>query len=326
LSIGRARALLVLAATLWGSSFVANHQLLIVLSPKHMIVLRFLVVTVVLLAIGGARAGGGPPLTVHDALTLVALGVLAVPGTQLVLVTGQRFLSPAMSGLVAAVGPAFSATLAWLFLRERTSRRARVGVVIAVLGVAGVVLLASGTGTALTIRDPRGAALVPLAQVAWAGYTVLSRSFAGRHAPLRTLTLAMASGTFVMLPVLPGALRAAQEITLVHWGWIVHLAVLGTVIPYLIWVSALVHLPAAETAAFMFLVPIAAIGWSALVIGERPSGVGLAAGAVVLVGVALTQSRRTPSPRGPQTPGPTTTTPDGRAAGQAVGRSTSVET
>ena len=294
MSAGRARLLLVLAAALWGSSFVANHQLLAVLSPKHIIVLRFMVVTGLLLAIGGARIGRSPRLTRTDVLTLVALGLLAVPGTQLTLVTGQRFLSPAMSGLVAAVGPAFAATLAWMFLRERTSRRAMAGVVIAVLGVAGVVILASGTGTALTIRDPLGAALVPLAQVSWASYTVLSRSFAGQQAPLRTLTLAMASGTLVMLPFLPGAVTAAQDITLVHWGWLVHLAVLGTVIPYLIWVTALVHLPAGQTAAFMFLVPIAAIGWSAVILGEQPSTVGLSAGAVVLVGVALTQSGRPP--------------------------------
>lgn len=290
MTVGRARALLVLAAALWGSSFVANHQLLVVLSPQHIIVLRFVVVSGVLLAVGGSRPRNGPRLTRRDAVTLVALGVLAVPGTQLTLVTGQQFLSPAMSGLVAAVGPAFSATLAWIFLRERTSARAWIGVGLAVLGVAGVVVLASGTGTDLTIRDPRGAALVPLAQVAWASYTVLSRSFAGRQSPLRSLTLAMTSGTLVMLPALPGALRAAEGITLIHWGWIVHLAVLGTVLPYLIWVSALFHLPAGETAAFMFLVPIAAIAWSALVIGERPSGIGLAAGAVVLLGVALTQS------------------------------------
>ena len=290
MTVGRARALLVLAAALWGSSFVANHQLLVVLSPQHIIVLRFVVVSGVLLAVGGSRPRNGPRLTRRDAITLVALGVLAVPGTQLTLVTGQQFLSPAMSGLVAAVGPAFSATLAWIFLRERTSARAWIGVGLAVLGVAGVVVLASGTGTDLTIRDPRGAALVPLAQVAWASYTVLSRSFAGRQSPLRSLTLAMTSGTLVMLPALPGALRAAEGITLIHWGWIVHLAVLGTVLPYLIWVSALFHLPAGETAAFMFLVPIAAIAWSALVIGERPSGIGLAAGSVVLLGVALTQS------------------------------------
>ncbi len=296
MTVGRARILLVLSALLWGSSFVANHQLLIVLSPQHMIVLRFLVVTGVLLAMGGARARTGARLTGGDALTLVALGVLAVPGTQLTLVSGQRFLSPAMSGLVAAVGPAFAATLAWLFLRERTSPRAWFGVGIAVLGVAGVVLLASGTGTDLTIRDPRGAALVPLAQVSWAGFTVLSRSFAGRLAPLRTLTLAMTCGTLVMLPALPSALRATEGITLVHWGWILHLAVLGTVLPYLIWISALVHLPAGETAAFMFLVPLAAIAWSALIIGERPSTAGLAAGALVLVGVALTQSGRAATP------------------------------
>ncbi len=302
----------MLAAALWGSSFVANHQLLVVLSPQHIIVLRFMIVTFVLLSIGGARIGRGPRLRAVDVLTLVALGALAVPGTQLTLVTGQRFLSPAMSGLVAAVGPAFAATLAWIFLRERTSRRALTGVIIAVLGVAGVVLLASGTGTELTIRDPWGAALVPLAQVSWAGYTVLSRSFAGQQAPLRTLTLAMASGTLLMLPFLPSALSASQGISFIEWGWLVHLAVLGTVIPYLIWVSALVHLPAGQTAAFMFLIPIAAIGWSALILGERPSTVGLAAGAVVLIGVALTQSGRG--------------TPTAGTIGQSDGRSVSSAT
>jgi drug/metabolite transporter (DMT)-like permease len=198
-----------------------------------------------------------------------------------------------MTGLTAAVGPAFAAVLAWFFLRERPGRRTWIGVVVAMVGVAAVVLLSSGSGTAATIRNPAGAALVPLGQLSWAAFTVLSRSFSGREAPIKTITRVVTVGTVALLPAVPGALVAARGITSVEWLWFLHLALLGTVVPYLIWTTALTYIPAGETAAFMFLVPIMAGTWSAIILGERPTTTGVAAGVIVLAGVALTQTDRT---------------------------------
>lgn len=272
---------------------MAHHELLRTLSAVDITTIRFLIVSAVLVAVNAVlphrmRTPASPP---RWSVTIV-FALLAVPGSQLALTAGQRYLSPGMSGLTAAVGPAFAALLALFFLGERLGRRTWFGVGLAIIGVAGVVFLSSGSGTTRTIRNPAGAALVPLGQLSWAAFTVLSRSFSGREAPIRMITRVVTVGTLALLPAVPGAALAATRITAVEWLWLLHLALLGTVVPYLVWTTALKHLPAGETAAFMFLVPIMAATWSAVILGERPTGSGLAAGAIVLAGVALTQTDR----------------------------------
>ena len=69
-----------------------------------------------------------------------------------------------------------------------------------------------------------------------------------------------------------------------------YLALGGTFIAYLIWYWSLKHLSASETAAYMYLVPVFALIWSVLILGETPHVGALAGGVMVLGGVALTQT------------------------------------
>ncbi len=107
------------------------------------------------------------------------------------------------------------------------------------------------------------------------------------------VTRVVTVGTVELLTAVPGALLAARGVTPVEWLWLRYLAILGTGVTYLIWTTALPYLPAGETAAFMFLVPIMAGTWSAIILGERPTATGITAGVIVLAGVALTQTDRT---------------------------------
>jgi len=286
---GRARLGLVVGTAAWGLTFTANHRLLEVLAPEHITVLRFIVVSLILAVILGVKPSLRPTFTSRDWMLIGLCGIFAVPGAQLALTHGQRFLSPAMSGLVVASGPAFAAVLAVIFLSERLARRAWLGIAVAFTGAAVIILATSGDG-GLTVRNPVGAALAGLAQLAWASYTVISKRLVARHHPITLVASAVIVGTLVMTPALPGALRSVGGLEPVHWLWLLHLAVLGTVVPYLIWSTALQQLPANETVVFMFLVPMFALGWSALLVGERPASVGLLGGAAILIGVALTQS------------------------------------
>jgi drug/metabolite transporter (DMT)-like permease len=284
-----ARATLLVAAASWGLTFVANHELLEVLAPVEITVLRFAMVSVALGLLITSVPALRPRFTRVEWLLLLGGGVLAVPGAQLALTTGQRFLSPAMSGLVVAMGPAFAAVLAVTVLRERLLPRAWVGIALAFTGAAVVIVFTSGTGTELTVRNPWGAALVALAQLCWASFTVFSKTAVGRHPPITVVSVAVIMGTVLLLPAAPGAVRAAVDLDPARWGWLLHLALLGTVVPYLIWFTALRQLPANETAAFMFLIPLFAMTWSAVVLGERPAWLGLVGGAAIVAGVALTQ-------------------------------------
>jgi drug/metabolite transporter (DMT)-like permease len=285
-----ARLSLVGATASWGLTFTANHELLKVLPPTHITVLRFLVVSAVLGAVLAARSELRPRFSGREWALMLVCGLLSVPGAQLALTYGQRFLSPAMSGLVVATGPAFTAALAVVLLRERLGLRKWSGIALASVGAAVVVLFTTGTGTDLTVRNPAGAALVVVAQLCWAGYTVLSKRLVARHAPVTTVSVAVLVGTVAMAPFAPAALRAGADLGGSELLWLLHLVVFGTVVPYLIWFNALRHLPANETAVFMFLVPLFAVGWSAVLLGERPAILGIVGGLTIVAGVAVTQA------------------------------------
>jgi drug/metabolite transporter (DMT)-like permease len=286
-----ARLLLVVATALWGLTFIANHELLEAMPPADIVVIRFIGVSVVFLVIVGSRRALWPRFSRGDAGVILGSGLLAVGGAQLALIFGQQYLSPAMSGLVVATGPAIGALLAIVFLGERMGWQSSAGIALALAGAGMVVTLASGTGTELTVRNPWGASLVALAQVCWAGYTVLSKSIAARNHPVTAVASTVVAGTVMILPLLPGALDSLDGLSLSHWLWLTHMIFGATVVPYVIWFAALKHLTANETVVFMFLVPLFALAWSMLILGEEPSTLGLIGGAVIIVGVALTQLR-----------------------------------
>lgn len=284
-----ARTSLLFATASWGLTFIANHELLEVLTPQQITVVRFGMVSLVLCLVMVARPALRPRFARRERTLMVLCGVLAVPGSQLALTHGQRFLSPAMSGLVVATGPAFAAILAVLILRESLTARAWVGIAIAFAGAATVIVFTSGTGTELTVDDPWGAALVALAQLCWASFTVVSKPLVGRHPPITVVSVAIILGTVTLLPAAPGAVAAVVDLDAGRWIWLFHLAIFGTVVPYLIWFTALRRLPANETAVFMFLVPLFAVTWSMVLLDERPALLGLLGGTAIVGGVALTQ-------------------------------------
>lgn len=297
-----ARILLVIAMALWGLQFVANHELLEVLAAVDVVVIRFMTVALVLAASLIAVPSLRPHLSRRDLMVLLLAGALAVPGSQLMLAQGQNYLAPAMAGLVVATGPAITAVLSVIFLRERMTRLKLLGTAIALGGAAVVVVFASGGGTELTVRNPWGAALVVGAQVSFAGYTVVTKSYQGRMHPLTLTFTGLLCGAIWLLPGIPHAAASLGALEGLRWLWFVQLVVGGTLIPYIVWNLALTTLQANETASYMFLVPLFGVMWSWAILREDLSLLGLGGGVLIVVGVVMTQLRRRDSdvPRVPE--------------------------
>jgi drug/metabolite transporter (DMT)-like permease len=277
---------------MWGLVFVAIARLLPQIDPVQLVVIRFaLIATVfgVLIAIDPARRPRR--FAWPDWRRFAVLGLFAVPGSQLPIVNGQRYLAPPLVSLVVTTSPAFAAIIAVIWLGERIVARQAVGLVICLAGAATVILAGSGTSD-LEVHNPWGAALTILSPISWAAYTVMTKAITGRFNPVTAIGLAMILGSLWMLPLYPRAIAGLDDITATGWAWMAFLVVGGTVIPYLVWWWALRRMTAASTTAYMYGVPIAAMGWSWVVLGITPTMLSLAGGAVIIAGVAMIQFAR----------------------------------
>ena len=96
-------------------------------------------------------------------------------------------------------------------------------------------------------------------------------------------------GSLFMIPFVPIAVDGGAAASTETWLWLAYLAFGGTFIPYLLWFWSMRYLDASETSAYLYLVPLFALVWSLIVLGDLPPAGALAGGALVLIGVALTQ-------------------------------------
>lgn len=288
-------ASLVLCAALWGLVFVGVHQLLSVLTPVQLVTVRFLIISAAFILMFAFV----PKLRVFpqgrgDWLRFALCGVLAVPGSQLAIVEGQRYLSPQLESLVVATAPVMTALLAVVLLGEHFNVTRAIGSVIALMGVAFIVVFGAGNDHGIghaTLIFP--ALIAVVAPISWALYTVVSRPLAARYPPLSAVAVSLMMGAVTLLPFTFGAVHALHGLSSGDWVWVLYLSLGGSLLPYLIWYASLRTLPASTTAAYMYAIPLFAMLFSWLILHRQPGEVAWIGAGFVMVGVVLTQSRRT---------------------------------
>lgn len=297
-------ASLLVCAAMWGLVFIGVHELLPVLTPIQLVTVRFVIIAIAFIVMFAVF----PQLRVFptnrgDWVRFVVCGILAVPGAQIAIVAGQQYLAPQLAALVVATSPVLTALFAALLLGEGFSVLRGIGSVIALLGVAFIVLFGTGDGHSigpLTFTWP--AVIAVLTPISWALYTVMSRPLAARYPPLATVGMCLTLGTVFLLPFLPNSVQALGGLDGSQWAWMLYLAFGGSLLPYLIWFASLKVLPANQTAAYMYAIPLFAMIFSWLILGRRPGVVAAIGGAFVLIGVVLTQIRPKRSEAAPAAP------------------------
>lgn len=190
--------------------------------------------------------------------------------------------------MIQGGGPAVTAALAMLFLRERLPGRALLGIGLSCLGIAGIVVGSLGGGGEAT-QPLLGNLLTAASAVSWAAYTVLGRRVAA-YPPLRLTAVASAIGTALLAPfalaeLLTTGIGAPTPAT---WLAVAYLGIGPSGAAYLLWTRGVRAVPASEAGVFLNLIPVLGLGLAAIILSERPGPVALLGGAVVLAGVWLT--------------------------------------
>ncbi len=276
--------LAVLVVAVWGSNFVVIKHALGDFQPFCFATLRFFFCAF--------------PFAFFIRRPQVAWKWLALYGTLLgagqfgLLYYAMRsYLSPGVASLVIQTQVFFTILISVMVFSERVAWPAIAGLVLATggLGVIGLHLDASVTA--------RGVAITVLAAFFWGcANVVVKKAAIESRTKVNMLAFIVWSSIFAVVPlvamtlVFEGGESAWNSVT--HAGWGAWLAVAwqsigNTLFAFAAWSWLLTRYDAAVVSPYALLVPVFGMGSSVLMLGEPLPSWKLAAGAMVLAGVAL---------------------------------------
>ncbi len=300
---------LVGVAALWGGTFIATRVLARIMPHLTAATLRF-VVAVALLLVVAKRMGGLPRLTRAQAASTFVLGFTGAFLYNVCFFGALELLPASRTALIVALNPIVTAVVMAMVLRERIAAIRWIGIAVALVGSA-VVITRGDLGAALSQSVGRGELLMFGGVCAWAAYTIIGQYTLRELSPVVATTYASMWGG-LMLAI--GALFELREVDLAVLGWqaigaIVYLGAFGTVIAFIWYYQAVQTIGPARTAVFNNLVPVFAVTFGVLLLGEQLLPSMLVGGAMVIVGVMLTNRRVRAAP--PRTAG------EGQATGES---------
>lgn len=275
---------LILAA-IWGSSFLfmrlASAELGALPTAAVRVGIASLFLTPLLLI-----KGHGPALRQHWK-PIFFVGLLN-SGIPFVLYSfAVMHISTGFSSILNATVPLFGALVAWAWLGDKPTVSRSVGLAI---GFGGVVLLAGGQASFKPNASGIAPAWAVLACLAATTCYALAASFTKKHIPslppLVTATGSQIGATLVLaLPALwfrPDHWPSASA-----WWSLITVGVVCTGVAYILYFKLIETAGPARALTVTFLVPVFAIAYGVLFLGESVTAWMLLCGAVILSGTAL---------------------------------------
>jgi drug/metabolite transporter (DMT)-like permease len=292
---------MLLVVLIWGLNFTVTKLAFRDFPPLAFTAVRFGLSSLCILFVlkwseGTIRVprGAWVPLTV--------LGVIGNSAYQILFVLGLERTTATNSSLVLASMPALVAAFGALSGTERLSKNGMRGLMLASLGV---VLVVAAQGVEFSARTLTGDALTVAAVICWAVFTVGIRRLDFPLSPLAITAWTTILGTPVLVAAgTPDMLAMDWGATSVGgWGGVLYSSLLSLIFAYVLWNRSIRVVGSNRTAIFACVTPLVATGTAVLVLGERPAPAQLVGGALVLLGVLLSQRPSTP-PAPPAEPSP----------------------
>jgi drug/metabolite transporter (DMT)-like permease len=222
----------------------------------------------------------------RDLLQVGVLGVFGITLNQILFVVGMQRTSVAHAALMIAMSPLLVLTMAALKGQERITQRKLAGIGTSIAGIAALNLV---PGKAAQGASFAGDAWVFLASFSFALYTVYGKDLAHRHDSLTMNTLGYVAGAGAGLPLLiPQSLGFQfSGVPAAAWWALAYMAVLSSVVCYLIFYYALRWMPASRISAFSYSQPVIASLAGMALLHESVTANVVAGGLLVLTGVWL---------------------------------------
>ncbi|WP_026971689.1 DMT family transporter [Aliagarivorans marinus] len=271
---------LLLLAAIWGSSFMFMRIAAPVMGAVWLIEFRVLFAALFLAVVSGLLKGR-LELAKHWRAYLT-LGAMNTAFPFVLLAYAALTLPASILSILNASAPLWGALIAAIFLGQRLSVRALLGML---LGVTGVSILVGGEFQQASHEQW----LAIAASLAAACCYGIASNYAKRLsgiAPLANAHGSMWGATVILLPLL--LLFPMPEVSSPGiWTSVVVLGVVCSGVAYLLYFRLIEQVGAASALTVTFLIPVFGVLWGSVFLGEDLSWYSLVGSVVVLLGTAL---------------------------------------
>ena len=275
----------VALAAIWGASFLFMRIGTVAFGPVATAGLRVGIAAVFLLPILVAR-GHVATLRQHWKLVfLVGLTNSAIPF--FCFTFALQSITVGLSSMLNATVPLFGAAIAWAWLKDRPSGSRMVGLVI---GFVGVGMLAWDKASFLPDASGLSSGWGVLACLLACFCYGISASFTKRYlSGLPSLVSATGSQLGAALALLPLTywFWPTQEVPATAWGAVLALGVLCTGLAYILFFRLIERAGPAKALSVTFAIPVFAIVYGVLLLGEAVTTWMLVCGLVIVLGTTL---------------------------------------
>lgn len=291
-------ASLCLVGAMWGGTFPALKIAVTHIPAVGVAAGRLFVAAVfmsVIAWVAGLRRLPAQPDVWVKYLAIAAIGnVLPF----IMIAHGQRSIDAGLSAILMATMPLATLVLSPFFVKDELLTLRRISGVA--VGLAGMLLLVGVDALHGIGSDVLAQIEVAGGAVCYAIHTIILRRITGVP-PLTNTVCALVLSALIAVPIAFATAEIAMppiEAVLA----VIFTGMMGTALGYLLYIRLVADVGVNFTALGNYLVPVFGILWSALILAERPSPRAIAALALILGGIALTQLNWPPFGRSARTP------------------------
>ena len=230
------------------------------------------------------------PTSKKDWLIYLSIGLFTIILPGILQNTGMMYTSASISSIIQTSGPIFTIIFAIILLNESADKKKIIGTIIALVGSISLVVSLDENFN-LFDSSVYGNFLILLSGISYAISSIITKKGLERKNPLQILGFSSLLGFIVLslLSLFENPFNVIINLSIETWLAIVLLTIFPSFIALLFWYEAMINEDISRLVLFIYLMPIFAVIFSYILIGEIISIQTILFATLIIIGVAIAQ-------------------------------------
>ncbi|MFE3845299.1 DMT family transporter [Thermoplasmatota archaeon] len=230
------------------------------------------------------------PTSKKDWLIYLSIGLFTIILPGILQNTGMIYTSASISSIIQTSGPIFTIIFAIILLNESADKKKIIGTIIALVGSISIVVSLDENFN-LFDSSVYGNFLILLSGISYAISSIITKKGLERKNPLQILGFSSLLGFIVLslLSLFENPFNVIINLSIETWLAIVLLTIFPSFIALLFWYEAMINEDISRLVLFIYLMPIFAVIFSYILIGEIISIQTILFATLIIIGVAIAQ-------------------------------------